>query len=311
MPHPKSNQSCHSENGSTTITALIVVGVATVVISSLVWRQQLQIHNIENLRDRTQAQWLQRGMIDFARLVLTQDMRTSQADHLGETWALPLNDSKVADFVKNEDIPDELKSISVNGAITDAQGLFNLRNLSNAAGVLVYSRLLTNLGLNPNLAQQTAQTLQENQIAIQDISDLISIPGYSESMIEMLRRYVIALPATSTVNINTAPAEVLMAVFPALSRSSANNLVQQRSNTPAKNFNEINTLLARSGAGSNVMVDASLVNINSQFWIADSAVKIGNGLFRNTSLIQRSSEPLPLGNYTRVIWNKTNRVLSE
>jgi general secretion pathway protein K len=311
MPHPKSNQSCHSENGSTTITALIVVGVATVVISSLVWRQQLQIHNIENLRDRTQAQWLQRGMIDFARLVLTQDMRTSQADHLGETWALPLNDSKVADFVKNEDIPDELKSISVNGAITDAQGLFNLRNLSNAAGVLVYSRLLTNLGLNPNLAQQTAQTLQENQIAIQDISDLISIPGYSESMIEMLRRYVIALPATSTVNINTAPAEVLMAVFPALSRSSANNLVQQRANTPAKNFNEINTLLARSGAGSNVMVDASLVNINSQFWIADSAVKIGNGLFRNTSLIQRSSEPLPLGNYTRVIWNKTNRVLSE
>lgn len=311
MPHPKSNQSCHSENGSTTITALIVVGVATVAISSLVWRQQLQIHNIENLRDRTQAQWLQRGMIDFARLVLTQDMRTSQADHLGETWALPLNDSKVADFVKNEDIPDELKSISVNGAITDAQGLFNLRNLSNAAGVLVYSRLLTNLGLNPNLAQQTAQTLQENQIAIQDISDLIYIPGYSESMIEMLRRYVIALPATSTVNINTAPAEVLMAVFPALSRSSANNLVQQRANTPAKNFNEINTLLARSGAGSNVMVDASLVNINSQFWIADSAVKIGNGLFRNTSLIQRSSEPLPLGNYTRVIWNKTNRVLSE
>jgi general secretion pathway protein K len=311
MPHPKSNQSCHSENGSTTITALIVVGVATVVISSLVWRQQLQIHNIENLRDRTQAQWLQRGMIDFARLVLTQDMRTSQADHLGETWALPLNDSKVADFVKNEDIPDELKSISVNGAITDAQGLFNLRNLSNAAGVLVYSRLLTNLGINPNLAQQTAQTLQENQIAIQDISDLISIPGYSESMIEMLRRYVIALPATSTVNINTAPAEVLMAVFPALSRSSANNLVQQRANTPAKNFNEINTLLARSGAGSNVMVDASLVNINSQFWIADSAVKIGNGLFRNKSLIQRSSEPFPLGNYTRVIWNKTNRVLSE
>ena len=311
MPYPESNQSCHSENGSATITALIVVGVAAVVISGLVWRQQLQIHNIENLRDRTQAQWLQHGMIDFARLVLTQDMRNSQADHFGETWALPLNDSKVADFVKSADIPDELKSISVNGAITDAQGLFNLSNLSNAAGVLVYSRLLTNLGLNPNLAQQTAQTLQEKQITIQDVSDLIAIPGYNESIIEMLRRYVIALPTVSTVNINTAPAEVLMAVFPALSRSSANNMVQQRSNTPVKNVNEINTLLTRSGAGSNVMVDANLVNINSQFWIADSAVKIGNNLFKNTSLIQRSSEPLPLGNYTQVIWNKTNRILSE
>jgi general secretion pathway protein K len=311
MRYPKSNQCHHSENGSATITALIVVGVAAVVISGLVWRQQLQIHNIENLRDRTQAQWLQRGMVDFARLVLTQDMRTSQADHLGETWALPLNDSKVADFVKNVDIPDELKSISVNGAITDAQGLFNLSNLSSAAGVLVYSRLLTNLGLNPSLAQQTAQTLQGKQIAIQDASDLIAISGYSESMIEILRRYVIALPTTSTVNINTAPAEVLMAVVPALSRSSANNMVQQRANTPVKNVSEMNALLTRSGAGSNVTVDPSLVSINSQFWIADSAVKIGNSVFKNTSLIQRSSEPLPLGNYTQVIWNKTNRILSE
>lgn len=311
MRYPKSNQCRHSENGSATITALIVVGVAAVVISGLVWRQQLQIHNIENLRDRTQAQWLQRGMIDFARLVLTQDMRTSQADHLGETWALPLNDSKVADFVKNVDIPDELKSISVNGAITDAQGLFNLSNLSSTAGVLAYSRLLTNLGLNPSLAQQTAQTLQEKQLPIQDASDLIAISGYSESMIEMLRRYIIVLPTTSTVNINTAPAEVLMAVFPALSRSSANNMVQQRSNMPVKSVNDINALLTRSGASSNVTVDASLVSINSQFWIADSAVKIGNSLFKNTSLIQRSSEPLPLGNYTQVIWNKTNRILSE
>jgi general secretion pathway protein K len=311
MRYPKSNQCHHSENGSATITALIVVGVAAVVISGLVWRQQLQIHNIENLRDRTQAQWLQRGMIDFARLVLTQDMRTSQADHLGETWALPLNDSKVADFVKNVDIPDELKSISVSGAISDAQGLFNLSNLSSAAGVLVYSRLLTILGFNPSLAQQTAQMLQEKQIAIQDVSDLIVVLGYSESMIEILRRYVIALPTTSTVNINTAPAEVLMAVFPALSRSSANNMVQQRSNTPVKNVSEMNTLLTRSGAGSNITVDASLVSINSQFWIADSAVKIGNSVFKNTSLIQRSSEPLPLGNYTQVIWNKTNRILSE
>ena len=96
-----------TERGSATVTALIVVGVAAVVITSLIWRQQLQIRNIETTRDKTQAQWLQHGMIDFARLVLAQDLRTSQADHLGEAWSLPLSDSKVADFLKNVDIPDE------------------------------------------------------------------------------------------------------------------------------------------------------------------------------------------------------------
>ena len=311
MLHSKSNQRYHRENGSATITALIVVGVAAAVISGLVWRQQLQIRNIENIRDRTQAHWLQHGMIDFARLVLTQDMRTSQSDHLGEAWALPLNDSKVADFLKNADIPDEIKSVSVNGAITDAQSLFNLNNISTTNGVLIFSRLLTTIGLNPNLAQQTAQSLQERQIVFSDVYDLIGIPGYNESMVEVLRPFVITLPTTSTINFNTAPAEVLMAVFPTLTRSTANNLVQQRTNTPAKDLNEISTILARSGAGINVIVDASLINVSSQFWLTNSEVKIGNGVFMNTSLIQRSLTPLPSGNYTQVIWNKTNRMLSE
>ena len=311
MAHTESHQPPRSDTGSATITALIVVGVAAVVISGLVWRQQLQIHNIDTIRDRTQAQWLQHGMIDFARLVLTQDMRTSQADHLGEAWALTLNDSKVADFLKNAEIPDELKSVSVKGGITDAQGFFNLSNLSSTNGVVMYSRLLVALGLNPSLAQQTAQAIQVRQMPINDVTDLIGIPGYNESIIEVLRRYVVALPITSTINVNTAPAEVLMAAFPALSRSSANNMIQQRSNAPAKDLNEINTLLTRSGAGLNVVVDASLVNVNSQFWFTNSEVKIGNGVFTNTSLIQRSSTPLPLGNYTQVLWNKTNRILSE
>ena len=311
MLHSKSNQRYHRENGSATITALIVVGVAAVVISGLVWRQQLQIRNIENIRDRTQAHWLQHGMIDFARLVLTQDMRTSQSDHLGEAWALPLNDSKVADFLKNADIPDEIKSVSVNGAITDAQSFFNLNNVSTTNGVLIFSRLLTTIGLNPNLAQQTAQSLQERQIVFSDVYDLIGIPGYNESMVEVLRPFVIALPTTSTINFNTAPAEVLMAVFPTLTRSTANNLVQQRTNTPAKDLNEISTILARSGAGINVIVDASLINVSSQFWLTNSEVKIGYSVFMNTSLIQRSLTPLPSGNYTQVIWNKTNRMLSE
>lgn len=78
-----------TERGSATVTALIVVGVAAVVITSLIWRQQLQIRNIETTRDKTQAQWLQHGMIDFARLVLAQDLRTSQADHLGELGPFP------------------------------------------------------------------------------------------------------------------------------------------------------------------------------------------------------------------------------
>ena len=148
------------DRGSATVTALIVVGVAAVLLTGLMWRQQIQIRTLENARDQVQAQWLQRAAIDFARLVLVEDQRNSQIDHLGEAWALPLADGRVADFLKNADVPDEIAAVTLQGQLLDAQSQFNLANLwdksfktINTPGVLEYGRLLEALGLDKNLAQ--------------------------------------------------------------------------------------------------------------------------------------------------------------
>ena len=307
-----------AQTGSATITALIVVGVSVVLMASLMWRQQLQVRTLENLRDRTQVLWLQHGILDFARLVLAQDGRTSQYDHLGESWALPLADSKVADFLKNADIPDELQSVTVQGRLTDAQGLFNLTNLwnnqfqgINAGGVSAYGRLLAALGLDANLAQQTAQAVLQTQIPLVDLDGLASIPGYTPALIEKLRPHVAVLPINTAINVNTASAEVLMTAFAGLSRSAANNLVQYRTAAPMKALDEITTLLTKAGAGAGVAVDGSLVNVKSQFWLAQSEIHLGSGIFVNSALIQRSPVPLPSGIFTQVIWNKSVRMLPE
>jgi len=307
-----------TQTGSATITALIVVGVSVVLMASLMWRQQLQVRTLENLRDRTQVLWLQHGIIDFARLVLAQDGRTSQYDHLGESWALPLADSKVADFLKNADIPDELQSVTVQGRLTDAQGLFNLTNLwnnqfqgINAGGVSAYGRLLAALGLDANLAQQTAQAVLQTQIPLVDLDGLASMPGYTPALIEKLRPHVAVLPINTAINVNTASAEVLMAAFAGLSRSAANNLVQYRTAAPMKALDEITTLLTKAGAGAGVAVDGSLVNVKSQFWLAQSEIRLGSGIFVNSALIRRSPVPLPSGIFTQVIWNKSVRMLPE
>ena len=307
-----------TQTGSATITALIVVGVSVVLMASLMWRQQLQVRTLENLRDRTQVLWLQHGIIDFARLVLAQDGRTSQYDHLGESWALPLADSKVADFLKNADIPDELQSVTVQGRLTDAQGLFNLTNLwnnqfqgINAGGVSAYGRLLAALGLDANLAQQTAQAVLQTQIPLVDLDGLASMPGYTPALIEKLRPHVAVLPINTAINVNTASTEVLMAAFAGLSRSAANNLVHYRTAAPMKALDEITTLLTKAGAGAGVAVDGSLVNVKSQFWLAQSEIRLGSGIFVNSALIRRSPVPLPSGIFTQVIWNKSVRMLPE
>jgi len=309
--------SAHShsrERGSTTVTALIVVGVAAVLLAGLMWRQQIQIRTLENARDYVQAQWLQRAVIDFARLILVEDQRNSQTDHLGEVWALPLADGKVADFLKNADVPDEIATVTLRGQLIDAQGQFNLTNLwdkdfktVNPEGVEAYGRLLEALGLDKNLAQLTAQSILQADMPINDLEDLLRMPSYTTVILGQIRPFVVFLPNLSSVNVNTASVEVLMAVIPGLPRSAAMSFVQQRATTPLKSADEITALLNKMGINLGVPINAALVGVRSQYWLARSEIRLGRGIFINSALIQRSPNPLPTGNYTQVIWSKTGK----
>ena len=307
-----------SERGLATVTALIVVGVAAVLLAGLMWRQQIQIRTLENARDRVQAQWLQRAAIDFARLILVEDQRNSQLDHLGEAWALPLADGKVADFLKNTDVPDEIATVTLQGQLVDAQSQFNLTNLwdksfktINPPGVQEFGRLLDALGLDKNLAQLTAQGVLQTDMPIYDLEGLLRLPTYNSGILEQLRPFVTVLPILTTVNVNTASPEVLMAAIPGLTRSAASSFVQQRAGTPLKTADELTTLLNKMGASQGVTIDASLIDVRSQFWLARSEIRMGRGIFVSSALIQRSQAPLPSGNFTQVIWNKTGKLASE
>lgn len=311
---------CHSEssNGSATVTALIVVGVAAVLIAGLMWRQQVQVRALENARDRIQALWLQRTAIDFGRLVLVEDQRTSQYDHLGEAWALPLADGKIADFLKNTDVPDEIATVTFNGQLSDAQGLFNLTNLwdrqfqsINPAGVQAFARLLDALGLDKGLAQQAAQAALQSDMPIYDVDGLLRLPNFNPAIVQQLRPFVSVLPTVTAVNVNTASPEVLMAAINGLSRGAANSFVQQRATAPLKSLDEVTALLNKVGSGAGLAADAGLVDVKSQYWIARTEIHLGRGIFINSALIQRSPSPLPNGNFTQVLWSKTGKMLTD
>ncbi len=307
-----------SEKGSATITALIVVGVAAVMIAGLIWRQQIQVRSLGNFRDRVQALWLQRAAIDFARLVLVEDQRNSQVDHLGEAWALPLADGKIADFLKNTEVPDEIATVTLRGQLIDAQSFFNLNNLwdkdfkiINTAGVQEYGRLLDSLGLDRNLAQLTAQGVLDGDMPLYNLEGLLRIASYNVAILEQIRPFVTILPTLTTVNVNTASPEVLMAAIPGLNRATASSFVQQRSATPLKSLDAVTALLNQLGLAQTVSIDASLIDVRSQFWLASSEIRLGRGIFVGSALIQRSQSPLPSGNFTQVIFNKTGKFFAE
>jgi general secretion pathway protein K len=299
------------QRGSATIIALIVVSLIAICVSSLMWQQDFEIRKTQIYKENTQVSWLQRSLIDVVRLVLRIDLINSQdVDHLGEIWALPIENSRVEDFLKNQDLPEELKSIKFSGSIQDAQALFNITNLwdanvatVNLTGVQTYGNLLEQLGLNKNLANQTAQYVLRNNRRFQYLDELINVPGYSHDAIKRLSQFTIVLPQPTAVNLNTTSIEVLLALWPTLSQQDAARFIQLRLNMPLKSQNDITQLFTKIQPNKTIQAISS-VGVRSDYWLAQTNMLIAQRNINTQTLIQRFTTRQPDNNYTSVLWSK-------
>lgn len=282
-----------SQRGSATLTAMIVMVLATIILSSLIWQQHLSIRQLEYQRDRRQAEWLHIAAADFARFVLAEDSRATSTDHLGEPWSIPLADTKIADFLRGVDIPQEIRHVSLIGQVSDAQGRFNLNSLvdatgnANAQAQAVFQRLLENEGGERSLAQQVTNRLTQSKFLFRDASELSGFNGFSAGLIQRLKPSLVALPVNTLINVNTADAKVLRALFQGMTTGQATAFISGRVETPLKSAAEARNLLTRIGV--NQASEISLIDVKSSFFIARSEVRFGESLYVGQSILRRSA----------------------
>ena len=283
------------ERGSATLSALIVMVLATMILSGLIWQQHLSIRQLEYDRDRTQAEWLHRAAVDSARFVLALNARTTSAeDSLTEAWAIPLTDTKVSDFLRGVDIPEELSQLSMMGQVSDAQGRFNLNNLVDQEsgrridpdGLYVFQTLIANLGADRGLAHQVANQLANSGYKFTDINQLEGFNGFTPILLQRLRPLLTALPDRTKINVNTASSDVLRAVFQGMNASQAANFVTARTQKPVKSTEELKTLL--TSLGVNASDNSSLVDIKTSYFIARTEVRYPESVYVGESIIQRT-----------------------
>jgi general secretion pathway protein K len=300
-----------SQKGSATIIALIVVSLVAICVSSLVWQQDFELRKTQIFKENTQVSWLQRSLIDVVRLVLRIDLLNSQeVDHLGEIWALPIENSRIEDYLKNQDLPEELKSIKFSGSIQDAQARFNIANLwdanlstINVTGIQTYANLLEQLGLNKNLADQTAQFVLRTNRPLQYLDELMNVPGYSSDTIKRLDQFTIVLPEPTAINLNTTSIEVLLALWPTLSQTDAARFMQLRLSAPLKSQNDITQLLTKIQPNRTTQALSS-VGVKSDYWLAQTNMVIDQRNIYTQTLIQRFTARQSDNNYTAVLWSK-------
>ncbi|QBQ96222.1 type II secretion system minor pseudopilin GspK [Paraburkholderia pallida] len=344
--------------GAAIISALLVVALAAILVSGMLWRQQVQVRRIENQRLLAQGQWIARAALDWTRLVLRSEADTAPGiTYLGGAWGMPVAKTRLSDFLGQIGETREQQGADtwLSGSIEDAQARFNLRNLVSAAApgalqlnltqIEAFARLLQLLGLNGQLAKNTAVYLRsglahsitrfqtgttasttsstqqlvggagggENFTDNPGLSDtdtnsavapllmtsvdaLLDVPGFTPDAVARLRPFVTILPTTTPVNMNTASAEVIAAIVPGMSLSSAQAFVARRQTVFFHNLADVQLALQGAGAPQS-SVDSTLCDVNTSYFLVHGRVQHERAVVDRQTLVWRD----PLTHTTRIV----------
>ncbi|MDE2048281.1 MAG: type II secretion system minor pseudopilin GspK [Betaproteobacteria bacterium] len=279
--------------GAAILTALIVVAIAATIATTMLARQQAGIDAEEARRHAAQARWILRGALDWARLILREDARSTSVDHLGEAWAVPLKAIALKQFLAvGERADDAVYDAQLAGHIDDAQARFNLRNLVNDNqasddDVQAFMRLLSALG-EPDAKSIAAQALASVEGVTRgtlfsplQATDLM--PALTAEQRDRIAPYVAWLPRRTLVNANTASAEVLQAVVPGLQLSEAKTIVTRRASTFYRNpadFLQLIPGFKQTGVAP--------ISTQSQYFIVTGQVLWGNLTVEERALVERN-----------------------
>jgi general secretion pathway protein K len=228
------------------LTAILVVAVATIIATNLLWLSTLDLRRTGSSLAIDQELQYVLGAEAWVGDILQQDLEDSpDSDHLGEVWATQIE-------------PLPIEGGFIYGAVADLQGLFNLNNLVGPGGqvdpimLAQFERLLTLLEIDPTIATAVVDWIDPNLETsfpnggedevygaldpqyrtsngmITTPSELMAIAGFDAEIYSRLAPYVTALPMGTTLNVNTAPQLLLASLSEDIDLGTAELLLNER-----------------------------------------------------------------------------------
>jgi general secretion pathway protein K len=295
--------------GAALLTAMLTVALVATFAAAALWQQWRSIEVETAERARVQSGWILTGALDWARLILREDR--NGIDHLGEPWAVPLQEARLSSFLAAEGNtttttasgPDVLEAF-LSGQVVDLQSLLNVNNLLEANGKLSengvrsFARLFEVLALpqaeldrmaeNLRFASDTSAGNRSSPMAPlrpQRVEQLVWL-GLSAQTVAALQPYITLLPARTMVNLNTASAEVIYASGHQLSMADAQVLVTERERAPFRTNSDAYGLLSGGAAAPQGQFD---VGVASKYFEVRARLRLDQLVVEERSVIERSA----------------------
>lgn len=306
------------ERGAAVISALIIVAIVAALTTGLFQRQTASTRRVENEMARVQALAMLAGGIDWARLIVRDHGRRESITRGDQIWATPVLDTRI-------ERPGDERIAVFSGRVQDEQGKYNLYNLATN-GVpqpeqeQVLRRLLNALQLPDTLAARIVEVMSAAQPVAppadvpsappgrpapearaplpRGVDEVAALLALDPSVRNALRRTMTVLPVSTSVNVNTAPAEVIAALVPGLSLSQARTMAGERDR--GNWFNNGGDFANRlTGAG--IKAPAPTVVTTSAWFLASGTVAYERARISMQALLRSSPPAAPDTLWTREI----------
>jgi general secretion pathway protein K len=310
-----------SEQGAALLTAMLTVTLVAAISSAALWQQWRQVEIESAERGRSQTAWMMTGALDWTRLILREDAQSAQGagvDHLGEPWALPVQESKLSTFLSQDQQWREGDTdVFLSGQISDAQSRLNVMNLLDNGQISVpalqrFGRLFARLNLPLQELQTLSRQLQAAAAAAkspagstapaplmpQQTAQLVWL-GLSPGTLAALDNFITLLPEPTPVNLNTAPAEVLMASLPGIDLAQARQWVSLRERGHWPSLEAARKALG--AAGQNLQTGQH--DVQSRYFEVTGRMRIDDVVQVEQLLVKRE------GNQVHMVWRKRSPVL--
>ena len=190
------------EQGMILINVLMYVAIAAGLVLLLINREELALDRATRSREAARALAVARGGELSALVALRRDAETApESDYAGEAWGR----------LAERGAPIEGGRFEL--AIADAQDRFNINGVrsGDVGASIQFLAIAREVGLTQEQMVAAIQYVRLNG-PLTDLTPLRTM-GVDPKVAARLERLVTALPGTTTINLNSASAEVLALLF--------------------------------------------------------------------------------------------------
>ncbi len=296
--HKLRRQSLNRQRGVVIVVALFIVALVAAMSIAMMSRLARDTRRVELIVHDTQAELYSEGSVFWAK------------DTLRKNWISQKKDKRVDELPIKSPV-NTVNGYAISSTISDAQGRFNLNNLSRPEWQPQFVRLLTLVypKISPENANGIARAIldwvmpgaRDNDYSryyaelpvpyraahrmMVDPGELMLVKGVTPEMYAALKPYITALPEVTQINPMSAPAPVLALLSPTMNLETAQAIHDVISKDPPKT---LEALLALDII-KNHNIKKESVTLTSNYFLVETEVEIEHQHILLYTLLHRIS----------------------